>query len=63
MRSAECVLFGKRYMWVSVMGRLELRPAINWSAPSRELGQGPSYGELMEVLARVERDGQGDAPH
>lgn len=53
----KCVLFGKRYMWILMMGRLELRPAIDWDAEPRVLSEGPSYGDLMAVLGRIEVKG------
>lgn len=56
MARADVWLFGKRYMWVVVMGRLELRPGVDWTAKA-ELAEGPSYGDLMAVLGRIEADG------
>lgn len=64
MRSRECELFGKSYMWVEVMGRLELRPAIDWDMPARDLATPPTLNEILAWLDKVEdEDGQGYAPH
>jgi hypothetical protein len=55
----ECELFGKRYMWVTVMGRLELRPAIDWTAKA-ELGP-PRFSDVVDALLEFEMSGSAEA--
>lgn len=50
------LLFGKWYMWVVIMGRLELRPAVDWDMQPRKLAA-PTFAELMAELGRIEAQG------